>query len=114
MSYKDFYEVLKLALDTVYTAQRKARPVGSHEILAWIVENSPQTIEALRREGLRDADDAGRQGWSWRQYLANALVRMHRDGLVDLRGHSEETPDGYFGPVPLQPRRSWTFSVNAC
>lgn len=99
MALRDYYAPLHEAVDATFGIHR--RPVGSHEVFAWLERERPNVIQRLRDEGRRDAHDPARTGWSWRTYLANALVRMAREGLVELRGHSSDTPPGYFGPVGL-------------
>ncbi len=97
MSFRDFYAVLLAALSALWTG----KPVGSHEILAWLLEHEPVYIDRLRAAGYLDHDDENRTGWSWRQYLANALVRLAKEGRVRLVGHTDITPKGYYGPVGL-------------
>lgn len=96
-SFKDYYPLLLRALAACWDG----KPVGSDRLLAWIANNEPDVLDELRGLGYADAEDPLRKGWSWRQYLANALVRLSREGGVELRGHSTETPPGYFGPVGL-------------
>ena len=96
-TYKEYYPCLLRALDATWDG----KPVGSDRILAWIVLHEPSVVNGLKSHGYADADDPNRPGWSWRQYLGNALARMSREGRLLLRGHSVDTPDGYFGPVGL-------------
>lgn len=96
-TYKEFYPCLLRALMACWDG----KPVGSDRLLAWIAANEPEVVAALKAAGYGDAHDEQRTGWSWRQYLGNAMARASRDGRVALVGTSMETPDGYFGPVGL-------------
>lgn len=98
MSYVDYYPVLLRAVHREYAGQ----PLGSHEILRAVELNDGAVIDDLKARGYLDPDSPERRKrWSWRQYLANALARMARQGLLELVGHSSCTPEGYFAPVGL-------------
>ena len=110
MAYRDLYPDLIEALNALHNG----RPVGSQEVMLWLLENKPDTVNNLRQQGYLDPNDPLRLAkvagtlkdkrvkvWSWRSYIANAMVRLAQQGSIQQAGHTDFTPEGYSAPVGL-------------
>lgn len=76
LSYSAFYDTCLDAVANLHSGT----PIPANEILDWIASQRGNVIKQLQQRGY--GEPGACEGWSWRQYLGNALSRMAREGLL--------------------------------